>query len=73
VATPIIIDAEQANTIVAEGRADLVALARGFFDDPHWGWHAASRLGVAPKLLPQDQRAGLKAWAPAERYATKAA
>ena len=37
----------QAEAIVAEGKADMVALARGMLDDPRWGWHAAGR--SAPK------------------------
>ena len=36
----------QANEIIAAGRADLVALARGMLDDPRWTWHAAERLDV---------------------------
>ena len=32
---------KQAEAIIAEGKADMVALARAFLDDPHWGWHAA--------------------------------
>jgi 2,4-dienoyl-CoA reductase-like NADH-dependent reductase (Old Yellow Enzyme family) len=39
IATP-----KQAEAIVAEGKADMVALARAFLDDPHWGWHAAAAL-----------------------------
>ena len=41
IATP-----KQAEAIVAEGKADMVALARAFLDDPHWGWHAAAALGA---------------------------
>lgn len=37
---------EQANDIVAEGRADMVALARGMMWNPRWAWHAAEALGV---------------------------
>ena len=40
-----IVSPKQAEAIVAEGRADMVALARAFLDDPHWGWHAAQVLG----------------------------
>ncbi|GBD41992.1 NADPH dehydrogenase [bacterium HR39] len=46
IAVGLITGPRQAEAIVAEGRADLVALARGFMDDPHWGWHAA-RGGLA--------------------------
>jgi 2,4-dienoyl-CoA reductase-like NADH-dependent reductase (Old Yellow Enzyme family) len=45
-AVGMIADAQQAEDIVASGRADMVALARGFLDDPRWAWHAAERFGV---------------------------
>ena len=35
-----------AEEVVASGKADLVALARKFLDDPRWTWHAAAQLGV---------------------------
>jgi 2,4-dienoyl-CoA reductase-like NADH-dependent reductase (Old Yellow Enzyme family) len=72
-AVGMITEAQQAETIVAEGQADMVALARGFLDDPHWGWHAAYKLGGEVKLPPQYQRAGIKAWDPARtRHGAKA-
>jgi 2,4-dienoyl-CoA reductase-like NADH-dependent reductase (Old Yellow Enzyme family) len=46
VAVGMIVDPWQAEEIVASGKADLVALARAFLDDPRWGWHAAAALGV---------------------------
>lgn len=48
----LITEPEQAEAIVAKGRADMVALARGILYDPRWPWHAAARLGAqvdAPK------------------------
>jgi NADPH2 dehydrogenase len=45
-AVGMIVDPKQANAIVASGQADLVALARGFLDDPRWVWHAADALGA---------------------------
>ena len=45
-AVGLITEPEQAEAIVAEGRADLVALARGMMDDPRWAWHAARALGA---------------------------
>jgi 2,4-dienoyl-CoA reductase-like NADH-dependent reductase (Old Yellow Enzyme family) len=71
-AVGMITDAEQADAIVREGKADLVALARGFLDDPHWGWHAAYKLGAEVAMPPQYRRAGLKLWAPAQRHSAKA-
>lgn len=68
-AVGLITDPLQAEAIVAEGRADFVALARPFLDDPHWGWHAAYRLGAEPKWPDQYRRVGPKAWEPAKRYA----
>lgn len=36
----------QAKEIIAQGQADLVALARGMLYDPRWAWHAAQELWV---------------------------
>jgi 2,4-dienoyl-CoA reductase-like NADH-dependent reductase (Old Yellow Enzyme family) len=71
----LITEAEQAEAIVAGGQADMVALARGFLDDPHWAWHAAWRLGADVPVSVQYARATIKTWAPAKRYvpAAKAA
>jgi 2,4-dienoyl-CoA reductase-like NADH-dependent reductase (Old Yellow Enzyme family) len=57
IATP-----KQAETIVAGGKADMVALARAFLDDPHWGWHAAQSLGADVARPKQYQRAAPKLW-----------
>jgi anthraniloyl-CoA monooxygenase len=40
-----ITDADQANSILLAGRADLVALARPHLADPYWTLHAAVELG----------------------------
>jgi len=45
-AVGLITEPHQAERIVASGRADTVALARAFLDDPRWGWHAADVLGA---------------------------
>ena len=42
----LITEPEHAEAIIAEGHADLVALARGMLYDPRWPWHAAARLGA---------------------------
>jgi 2,4-dienoyl-CoA reductase-like NADH-dependent reductase (Old Yellow Enzyme family) len=42
----MITEPRQAEAIVAEGRADLVALARAMMYDPRWAWHAAAELGA---------------------------
>lgn len=57
IATP-----KQAEAIVAEGKADMVALARAFLDDPHWGWHAAAALGADVARPKQYLRAAPKLW-----------
>jgi len=59
IATPAL-----AESIVTEGRADMVALGRGMLDDPRWGWHAARELGVDIQRAPQYQRVGPKLWTP---------
>lgn len=46
IAVGLITEAEQAEAIVADGQADLVALARGILYDPRWPWHAAAKLGA---------------------------
>jgi 2,4-dienoyl-CoA reductase-like NADH-dependent reductase (Old Yellow Enzyme family) len=53
---------EQAEEIVASGKADMVALARGFLDDPRWVWHAAERLGVKLDLPPPYARSQPDVW-----------
>lgn len=37
----------QAEQILVNGQADLVALARAFLYDPRWVWHAARELGAS--------------------------
>jgi 2,4-dienoyl-CoA reductase-like NADH-dependent reductase (Old Yellow Enzyme family) len=61
----LIVEPEQAEAIIAEGKADMVSMARSFLDDPHWGWHAAKALGADVVRPPQYARAGPKLWAPA--------
>ena len=58
----LIVSPEQAEAVVAEGQADMVALARAFLDDPHWGWHAAHALGGEVARPPQYQRVGPALW-----------
>lgn len=61
----MIVKPEQAEAIIAEGKADMVALARGMLDDPRWGWHAAQALGAEVPRAQQYLRVGPKIWAPA--------
>ena len=57
IATP-----QQAEAVIAEGRADMVALGRAFLDHPHWAWHAAHVLGAETARPPQYLRAAPKLW-----------
>ena len=45
-AVGLITEPKQAEEIVASGKADMVALARGMLYDPRWGWHAAAELAA---------------------------
>lgn len=56
IAVGLITEAEQAEAIIAEERADLVALARGMLFDPRWPWHAAVALGAEVEAPPQYWR-----------------
>jgi 2,4-dienoyl-CoA reductase-like NADH-dependent reductase (Old Yellow Enzyme family) len=56
IAVGLITQAGQAEDIVASGRADMVALARGMLYDPRWGWHAAAELGGQVDAPPQYWR-----------------
>jgi len=56
IAVGLITAAKQAETIVADGSADLVALARGMLYDPRWPWHAAAELGAQVSAPPQYWR-----------------
>jgi NADPH2 dehydrogenase len=58
----LIVSPQQAEAIVAEGKADMVCLARAMLDDPHWGWHAAQALGADVARPRQYQRAAPKMW-----------
>jgi len=53
-----ITDADQVNSIVAAGRADLVALARTHLSDPHFTLHAAAKLGYTAQRWPVQYLTG---------------
>ena len=64
IAIGLITEPGQAEEIVASGKADIVALARGMLYDPRWPWHAAAQLGGTVEAPPQywrSQPANLKA------------
>src|SRR5262249_30022577 len=58
----LIVTPRQAEEIVADGKADMVALGRAALDDPHWAWHAARVLGGQVKRPLQYLRSGDKLW-----------
>ena len=58
----MIAGAKQADDVVASGKADMVAMARAFLDDPHWGWHAAYALGADVPRPSQYARTSPKLW-----------
>jgi len=61
-AVGLIVTPKQAEAILSEGKADMVALARAMLDDPHWGWHAAQALGADVARPNQYLRAAPKTW-----------
>jgi len=58
-AVGLIVDPPQAEQVLAEGRADLVALGREALFDPYWAHHAAMTLGVDPDYRQWPERHGV--------------
>jgi len=56
IAVGLITEPAQAEAILAEGRADAIALARAILYDPRWPWHAAAELGAQLTPAPQYLR-----------------
>ncbi|VTU33105.1 NADPH dehydrogenase [Variovorax sp. SRS16] len=56
IAVGLITEPKQAEAIVAEGRADMVALGRAILFEPHWPWRAAAELGGQVEAPPQYWR-----------------
>ena len=50
-------DPDYAETILQDGQADMIALARPVMYDPRWVWHAAHQLG-APITYPRQYERG---------------
>ncbi|HEY9530736.1 MAG TPA: NADH:flavin oxidoreductase/NADH oxidase [Burkholderiales bacterium] len=61
-AVGMIADPAHAESIVAGGKADMVAMARAFLDNPRWVWHAAERYGIRVDYPPQYARARYDQW-----------
>ena len=58
-AVGLITRSDQANEIIASGKADVVILARELLRDPHFPLRAARELGVDVKWPEQYERAKL--------------
>jgi 2,4-dienoyl-CoA reductase-like NADH-dependent reductase (Old Yellow Enzyme family) len=61
-AVGMITEPHQAEAILAQGKADMVALARGMLYDPRWPWHAAEALGAEAAYPIQHARAHPARW-----------
>jgi 2,4-dienoyl-CoA reductase-like NADH-dependent reductase (Old Yellow Enzyme family) len=59
-AVGLITEPTDAEAIIANGDADLVALARTALDDPNWPIHAARKLGVPAGDVPWPVQAGYR-------------
>jgi len=68
----LIATAQQAEDIVAQGKADMIALGRAMLEDPHWAWMAAKQLGAEVARPNQYLRAAPKMW-PGAAYRGNAA
>jgi 2,4-dienoyl-CoA reductase-like NADH-dependent reductase (Old Yellow Enzyme family) len=61
-AVGMIADPQQAEDILQSGKADMIAMARAFLDNPRWVWHAAERFGVKIDYPPQYARSRADVW-----------
>jgi 2,4-dienoyl-CoA reductase-like NADH-dependent reductase (Old Yellow Enzyme family) len=61
-AVGLIVTPRHAESILAEGEADMIAMARAVLDDPRWGWHAAEALGATAAYAPQYERVRPTTW-----------
>ncbi|MCP8940650.1 NADH:flavin oxidoreductase/NADH oxidase [Alsobacter sp. SYSU M60028] len=61
-AVGMIVTPAQAEALLAEGKADMVAIGRAALDDPRWGIHAADALGAELPAVPQFARARKATW-----------
>jgi len=52
----------QAEATLTDGRADIVAVGRGFLDDPKWAFHAAAGLGRRLAYPTQYSKAEPGSW-----------
>lgn len=58
IAVGAISDADQANSVLAAGRADLCAVARPHLADPAWTLHEAAKMGFSGVPWPKQYQSG---------------
>jgi anthraniloyl-CoA monooxygenase len=58
IAVGAISELDQANSIIAAGRADLCAIARPHLADPAWTLHEAARIGLTDVAWPKQYLSG---------------
>lgn len=56
IAVGLITEPAEAEAIIADGKADAIALARGILYNPRWPWHAAASFGEQVEAPPQYWR-----------------
>jgi NADPH2 dehydrogenase len=71
-AVGMILEPDYAESLVADGKADMVALARGLLYNPRWPWHAAEVLGAQASYPLQYARSQPAKWPEAFRPAKAA-
>lgn len=64
IAVGLITTAEQAEGIVVDGKADLVAIGRAILNNPHWPWQVAEQLDGTVEVPWQYFRAATKKGVP---------
>ena len=57
-----ILDGPQAEAILSNGQADMIALARPILYNPRWAWHAAQALGETVPYPRQYERGHPDRW-----------
>lgn len=74
-AVGLITTPDEAEALVASGRADMVALARAILADPRWPWRAAAELGAAFPVVDQYARSlpTMRDWAAKPQALAKSA
>ena len=70
-AVGMIFTGTQAEAVVTEGQADMVAVGRGYIDDPRWAWHAGDDLGVPAPFASPTHTARNPNWIKNKREAHK--